>query len=256
VAARSGIVTLTTDFGAGDPYAAALEAALMKVWPSVRVVHVSHAIDPGDVRSGAYVVEYATHSFPAGTVHLAVVDPGVGTDRPMVAIDTGTSLLVGPNNGLLDRALRSQVVHGAVVLSPPPDGVSPTFQSRDVMAPAAARAASGEALTSLGAAVVIAAPPSAPTFDWATSASFEIAYIDRFGTLVVDAVHPGGRPMSLSSVVVAGRRVTAGDTFADVDRGELVVYRGSIGYVEVARRDGSAAELLGLKAGDRVDLGP
>ena len=254
VTSRSGIVTLTTDFGPGDPYAAALEAALIKAWPPVRVVHVSHAIDPGDIRAGAYVVEYAARSFPPGTVHLGVVDPGVGTDRPMFAIETEDFVLVGPGNGVLDRALRRQALRGAVAL-PTPDSASRTFQSRDVMAPVAARAAAGEALSSLGAAVEIAVPPPPPTFDTAVPGSFNIAHVDRFGTLVVDAVHPGAWPAGIDAIEVAGRLATSGTTFADVAPGELVVYRGSIGYVEVAARDGSAAALLGLKAGDRIDMG-
>jgi S-adenosylmethionine hydrolase len=256
VAARSGIVTLTTDFGPGDPYAAALEAALLKVWSPVRVVHVSHTIDPGDIRSGAYVLEYATQSFPPGTVHLGVVDPGVGTDRPMLAIETETFVLVGPGNGLLDRALRGQVVHESVALSAALDRASRTFQSRDVMAPAAARAAAGEAMWELGSAVEIPAPQPASTLDWEISGTYDIAYVDRFGTLIIDVVHPGTTPAAVDSLTVAGRRVTAGNTFADVAPGELVVYRGSIGYVEVAVRDGSAAARLGVKAGDRISIGP
>ena len=253
---RSGIVTLTTDFGPGGPYAAALEAALLKSWPSVRVVHVSHTTEPGDVRSGAYLLEYAARSFPPGTVHLGVVDPGVGTDRPMLAIETADFVVVGPGNSILDRSLRGQPVDGAVALSVPEVSDSPTFQSRDVMAPAAARLAAGEALSSLGAAVEIVAPPRAPTLDWASAGSFEVAYVDHFGTLVIDAVHPGAWPPSVHSVEVAGWRATTGRTFADVAPGELVIYRGSIGYVEIAMRDGSAGALLGLRAGDRISIKP
>ena len=253
---RSGIVTLTTDFGSSDPYAAALEAALIKGWPAVRVVHVSHGVPPGDLTSGAYIAEYASRSFPAGTVHLAVVDPGVGTDRPMLVIETETFVLVGPGNGILDRSLRGQVVSQAATLAARPDVESQTFQSRDVMAPAAALAAAGAPIASLGNAAQVVAPPPALTFDWATPASFEVVYIDRFGTLVLDALHPGLRAAGEYSVEVAGRRANAGRTFADVAPGQLVIYRGSIGYVEVAVRDGSAAALLGLKAGDRVSVGP
>jgi S-adenosylmethionine hydrolase len=255
VRVRSGIVTLTTDFGPGDPYAAALEAALLKQWPGVRVVNVSHSIDPGDVRSGAYMLEYAAHVFPPGTVHLGVVDPGVGTDRPLLAVDTQDFVLVGPGNGMLDRALRGQVVDAAIALSALADGAR-TFQSRDVMAPAAARTAAGEPLGSLGAAVEIAVPGPAPTFDGTASGSFEVAYVDHFGTLVIDALHPGTGLPEVHGLEVNGRRVAVGRTFADVAPGELVIYRGSIGYVEVAVRDGSAAALLGVKAADRISIGP
>jgi S-adenosylmethionine hydrolase len=256
VIARSGIVTLTTDFGPGDPYAAALEAAIIATWPPVRVVNVSHHIGPGDVRSGAYVVEYAARSFPPGTVHLGVVDPGVGTDRPMVAIETATFVVVGPGNGVLDRALRGQAIRGAVRLSERSDGANRTFQSRDVMAPTAARAAGGASLLSLGTRTEIPVPPPAPTFDPRASDSFGVAYVDSFGTLVIDALHPGRWPEGIDSIQVAGQRVRAGSTFADVPPRELVMYPGSIGYVEIAVRDGSAAALLGLGVGDRIGISP
>jgi S-adenosylmethionine hydrolase len=249
-------VTVTTDFGRRDPYAAALEAAVMKTWPAVRLVHVSHEIDPGDVRSAAYVVEYATRSFPLGTVHLGVVDPGVGTDRPMVVIETESCVLVGPGNGILDRALRGQVVSQAVALPESTDALSRTFQSRDIMAPAAARAAAGEAVAALGVAIEITIPARATTFDGTSSGSFEVVYVDGFGTVIIDALNSGVWPAGVDSIAVEGRRVTAGRTFADVAPAELVAYGGSIGYLEVAVRDGSAAKLLGLKVGDRISVGP
>jgi S-adenosylmethionine hydrolase len=174
----------------------------------------------------------------------------------MVAIETETFVVVGPGNGVLDRALRGHAVQGAVTLSEPAAGGSRTFQSRDVMAPAAARAAAGEMLLSLGATAEIAVAPRAPPFDPAVASSFDVAYVDSFGTLVIDAVHPVRWPEGVDSVQVAGQRVALGLTFADVAPGELVMYPGSIGYVEIAARDGSAASLLGLGAGDRVRIAP
>src|ERR1700730_7963456 len=103
-----GLVTLTTDFGLGDAYAAALEAAIFSADPAIRVVHVTHQVPPGEISAGAYLLEYATRSFPADTVHLAVVDPGVGSDRRMLAVRAGDFFVVGPDNGVLRRALRGQ----------------------------------------------------------------------------------------------------------------------------------------------------
>jgi S-adenosylmethionine hydrolase len=254
VAKRSGIVTLVTDFGTRDPYAAALEAALMQ-WPQLRVVHVSHQVAVGDIRSGAYLMEYAARSFPAGTVHLGVVDPGVGTDRPMLAIDTDDEVLIGPENGLLDRALRGRKVREAVALqSKGPH--SWTFESRDVMAPAAGRIASGEDLGSVGSAAKAAGIRDAPLIDLAQVMAVEVAYIDQFGTLVLDVRHPGEWPNDPGELTIVGRRVTLGRTFADVHPGQLVAYRGSLGYVEIASRDESAARALGVKVGDRIQVGP
>jgi S-adenosyl-L-methionine hydrolase (adenosine-forming) len=252
---RSGIVTLTTDFGLRDPYVAALEAALVKAWSDLRVIHVSHEVPPGDVGSGAYLLEYATRTFPAGTVHLGVVDPGVGSDRAMYAVETDSFVVVGPGNGLLHRALRGQAV-GLSVLVPAKAGLpSQTFESRDLMAPAAARIASGDSLSTIGPAVEIDTQAPAPTLVSGLASRVEVAYIDRFGTLILDLIHPGDWPPGKTALRLGQHRVSLGRTFADVDPGDLVAYRGSIGYVEVATRDGSAAEALGLQAGEAVEIG-
>ena len=252
---RSGIVALVTDFGLRDPYVAGLESALVKAWSEVRVIHVSHQVAPGDTRSGAYLLEYATRSLPPGTVHLGVVDPGVGTDRPMQAIETSTFVVVGPGNGLLDRALRGQMLGACVTLPAKPGLPGRTFESRDVMAPAAARIASGESVSTIGPAVDVAAHLPAPRLTAGAVSRVEVAYVDSYGTLVLDLVHPGEWPQGKKVLRVGPRRVTLGRTFADVEPGDPVAYQGSIGYVEVAVRDGSAQEALGLQMGDSAEVG-
>ncbi|MDP9325296.1 MAG: SAM-dependent chlorinase/fluorinase, partial [Candidatus Dormibacteraeota bacterium] len=126
-----GLVTLTTDFGRRDAYAAALEAAVLNLAPDARVVHVSHEVPPGDIATGAYLLEYASHAFAEGAgrspVHLGVVDPGVGSKRRMLAVDCGGFLLVGPDNGLLRRALRGRAAT-AVALPDAAADAAPTFQ--------------------------------------------------------------------------------------------------------------------------------
>ena len=247
-----GLVTLTTDFGLQDAYAAALEAAILKSAPAVRVVHVSHQVPPGGISAGAYLLEYATRSFPAGTVHLAVVDPGVGSERRMLAVRAGDFFVVGPDNGLLNRALRGQTLD-AVVLAPDPSSDSHTFESRDVMAPAAARLASGIDLKVLGEAHVIDAGPVAPALTVGLAQRTAVVHVDSFGTLILDLRCSNGWTAG-QMLRVDGRTIRLGASFSDVGPGDLVAYRGSIGYLEVAMREGRAAEMLGLAAGAEVEV--
>jgi S-adenosyl-L-methionine hydrolase (adenosine-forming) len=247
-----GLVTLTTDFGLRDAYAAALEATILKCSPAIRVVHVCHQVPAGDVSTGAYLLEYATRSFPAGTVHLAVVDPGVGSDRRMLAVRTGDFFVVGPDNGLLRRAFRGHKLD-AVALAPDRASDSHTFESRDVMAPAAARLASGTDLGALGEAVAIAAESPAPSLTAGPALRTVVAHVDNFGTLILD-LRCSDDFKAGEMLRVDRRQITLGAAFSDVWPGDLVAYRGSIGYLEVAARDGSAAATLGLGAGADVEV--
>jgi S-adenosylmethionine hydrolase len=249
-----GLVTLTTDFGRRDPYAAALEASVLKVAPDTRVVHVSHDVPPGDIVTGAYLLEYASRVFADGTgsspVHLGVVDPGVGSGRRILAVDCAGFFLVGPDNGLLRRALRGRTV-AAVVLRETVEA-APTFQSRDIMAPAAARLAAGEGLASLGDPTEVDIDPPAPELPDHGQVTTTVAHVDGFGTVVADIRCPAAVAVKL--LRISGREIQLARTFSDVPSGSLVAYRGSIGYLEVAVRDGSAASELGLNPGDGLAI--
>src|SRR5688500_7816782 len=141
------LVTLLTDFGTSDAYVAELKGALLSAAPGTTLVDVTHGVPPGDVRAGAYLLGRVWRRFPAGTVHLGVVDPGVGSERAGFALAARGHFVVGPDNGLFTLILRDTEVQ-AVVL-PTPEGASPTFHGRDVFAPAAAALAGGAALTRL-----------------------------------------------------------------------------------------------------------
>ncbi|HET7602363.1 MAG TPA: SAM-dependent chlorinase/fluorinase, partial [Gemmatimonadales bacterium] len=144
------IITLLTDFGTADSYVAEMKGAILSAAPDATLVDVSHAISPGDVRAAAYVLDRAWRSFPRGSVHLAVVDPGVGTARAALALSAHGHFFIGPDNGLFSFVMRDTPVR-AVVLAEP-DWAAPTFHGRDLFAPAAARLASGAALEDLGRA--------------------------------------------------------------------------------------------------------
>jgi len=241
------IVTLLTDFGLADSYVAEVKGVLLTRAPGATLIDISHQVPPGDVRAGQYLLARAWRRFPAGTVHLAIVDPGVGTARRALAAAAEGHLFVAPDNGLLSFLPKPRFVSLEI-----PGAAAPTFHGRDVFAPAAAALASGARIESLGSPVTDAthAPLPTPHHD-GTAVMGEVLYVDRFGTLISNIpgpdVEPGVRIRVAGTDVGALRR-----TFGDVERGTLVAFVGSGGTVEVAVRDGSAARLLGVGVGAEV----
>jgi S-adenosylmethionine hydrolase len=241
------IITLLTDFGLSDSYVAEVKGVLLSRAPGATLVDITHQVAPGDLRGGQFLLERAWHRFPAGTVHLAVVDPGVGTARRALAGAAAGHCFVAPDNGLLSFLEQPRFVSLAI-----PADAAPTFHGRDVFAPAAAALASGSRMESLGSPVTDAThvPLPTPHHD-GTAVMGEVLYVDRFGTLVSNIpgpeVEPGVRIRVAGTDVGALRR-----TFGDVERGTLVALVGSGGTVEVAVRDGSAARLLGVGVGAEV----
>ena len=245
------LVTLLTDFGLGDSYVAEVKGAVLSTAPAITVVDVTHSVAPGDVRAGAYLLGRVWHRFPAGTVHLAVVDPGVGTQRAALAVAAHGHYFVGPDNGLFTQILRDTEVQ--VVALPTPDSAAPTFHGRDVFAPAAAALATGAPLTRVGEPftgiperLVYAEPHHE-----GKSVVGQVVYVDRFGTLVTNLT-PSQVP-AYAVIEVEGLEVgPLRRTFGDVPTGGLVAYLGSAGQVEIAVRDGSASRRLGLGVGGRI----
>ena len=244
------IVTLLTDFGTRDSYVGEVKGVLLSLAPRVELIDLTHEIAPGDMRAAQYVLGRTWPRFPTGTVHMAVVDPGVGTARRALAAEIGGHYFVAPDNGILS----SLPAAAKFVSLATPAGASATFHGRDLFAPAAAALANGTALSHLGPAVTDVYFAPLPQPREATNGFVgEVIYIDRFGTLVsnlhVEQLGP------TSKVKVGGRNAgTLRSTFADVGPGELVVFVGSGGAIEIAVRDGSAAQQLGVGVGTPVVL--
>lgn len=245
------IVTMLTDFGTSDSYVGEMKGVLLSLAPGTTIVDLSHAVAPGDISAAAYVLGRCWRRFPPGTIHLAVVDPGVGTARTALALRAAGHFFVGPDNGLLS-GVRAESGAPAVALPTPP-GASPTFHGRDVFAPAAAALARGEPLESLGAVHTeppLALPNATPYYE-GKAVIGEIVYVDRFGNLVTNLTPelvPPYAVLEAESLLVGPLR----GTFGDVEPGGLVAYVGSGGLVEIGVRDGSASRRLGLGAGGRV----
>ncbi len=252
----TGIVTLTTDFGARDSYVAQLKGVLLAQCAELRVHDLTHEIASHDVVEGALFLAGAVPAFPEGTVHLAVVDPGVGSARRVIAVEVAGQHVVCPDNGLLTLLARSHPVGAAHELTSPRfrrEPASATFEGRDVFAPAAAHLACGGALADLGAPVSdlveLALPEPVAREDGACG---EVMHVDRFGNAITNM------PASMLTwrddirVEAAGRDLALLCTYADAGVGEALALVGSSGYVEVAVREGSAADVLGLRRGDAV----
>jgi len=251
----SRIVTLLTDFGTADGYVGELRGTLLSLasTPGVAVVDITHDIAPGDVAAGCFVLGRAWRTFPPGTVHLAVVDPGVGTGRRALAAEGGGHRFVAPDNGLLSAVLDAGAAR--VVSLDIPAGASRTFHGRDVFAPAAARLAASVSLEELGAAITdpVRLQPPVLKVEGADLVG-EVIHVDRFGTLITNLPEAklsrgGGRR---ASVRLGGYDLVLRTTFGDVPPGNPVAFIGSGGTVEIAVRGGRADAVLGLSRGGEV----
>lgn len=252
------IITLTTDFGSNDSYVPAMKGVILAICPEVTLVDICHEVEPQAIGQAAYLLSTASPYFPPGTVHLVVVDPGVGTERWPIAVRTGRASYVAPDNGVLSLVLHREPAQMAVHLSEPryhlPE-VSATFHGRDIFAPAAAHLARGIDPAQMGPPfspsrlITLRGPVSLP--EHSGSWQGEIVHIDHFGNLVTNFQISHSR--SRLALTVGGQRIEPlHHTFADVDPGQMLVYRGSGGYLEVAVREGNAAAELGVRVGDPV----
>lgn len=245
------LITLLTDFGTADPYVAEMRGVLYARAPGVTLADLSHGIPPGDVRAAAYLFGRTWHRFPEGTIHLIVVDPGVGTRRAALAFGGAGHWFVGPDNGVFTAALGQ--VNAPVIALPVPLDAAPTFHGRDLFAPAAAALACGAKLSALGEpfpALPVRLTLPAPFYEGKTVVG-EIISVDRFGNLVTNLTIvevPPHAVLEVEDAVLGPLR----RTFSDVESGQLVAYVGSGGQVELAVRDGSAARRIGLGVGGRV----
>jgi len=266
---RPTFITLTTDFGTRDTYVAQMKGIIATLAPDARVIDVTHEIAPQDVLEAALAIDGIVDAFPPGTVHVAVVDPGVGTDRRAVAIGTAAFTLIGPDNGLFAPALQRYPGYAAVALDParlPPRPVSATFHGRDLFAPAAARLAAGADLEILGEPLdpdsLVRLDLPSPRVE-ADHVVAHVLHVDRFGNLITDLTEAAWQRCRLNGQRVelrvgdGGAAIHGlGRTFADVAESDPVAYFGSGGRLEIAVRNGSAAERFAAGRGARVILRP
>lgn len=256
-----GILTMMTDFGLEGSYVAEMKGVVLGLVPDARIVDVTHLIAPQAIRQGAYVLSSVVDAFPAGTVHLAVVDPGVGTSRRLIAVSTVDRWFVLPDNGLVGEALRAHPPIGLWEIANPAlrrASVSNTFHGRDVLAPAAAHLLLGRDPDELGPRLAdyVLLPGLEPSRN--DDGYFgEVIFIDAFGNLITnfDRTLLGEHSLEDWSIDVAGSRI-AGlvTTYGHQSPGTLIALVGSSGRIEVAVVNGNAGRRLTVGVGTRVSL--
>lgn len=257
----AAVITLTTDFGTRDPYVAEVKAVILRLHPGVRFVDVTHEVAAHDVVEGGLAVEAIAAVCPPGTIHVAVVDPGVGTSRRGLVVAAGGQFFVGPDNGIFSAALsladwqafelRAAAYRGAAV--------SATFHGRDVFGPAAAHLALGVAPSGFG-------PPveSPVRLAWGESREVgdgvegQVIHVDRFGNLITSidaaAVERLARTGGVARVRIARREMPLVRTYGDLAANEAGALVGSRGRLEVVVREGNAAARLRAGRGATVRL--
>ncbi|MCC3456844.1 MAG: SAM-dependent chlorinase/fluorinase [Microcoleus sp. PH2017_15_JOR_U_A] len=275
---KNRIITLLTDFGLSDVYVGVMKGAIAQINPQLQVIDITHQIPSQNIAAARFCLMAAFAYFPAETVHVAVVDPGVGSNRRAVAVKCASCFLVGPDNGLFsgvlsrENALAKPVPTGAtptkriavVELTNPKYWRTPepssTFHGRDIFATAGAHLANGVPLEELGRAVSAASlvqleiPNCAVT---ATGATGCVQYVDRFGNLITNI--PNNCIIGNNwSVIISNScdliRIPSGKTYSDSKPGDLIAIIGSDGWLEIAVNGGSAQSVLQLEVGDKIEI--
>jgi S-adenosylmethionine hydrolase len=261
------VITLTTDFGPADSYVAQMKGEILRINPDVRLVDVTHEVPAQDVTRAALILNDIVDSFPPDTVHLAVVDPGVGSSRRLVAVEMAGQHFVGPDNGVFGCVAKRHPPTRAVRLDEPrfwrqlPAGVSrsSTFHGRDILAPVAAHISLRVDLGGLGATLDDGLQPTPVPEPVVTPGRItgEVLWIDRFGNLIsnIDSALLAPFAPSQRTIEVAGQRIAGlAKFYAEQPSGALLALIGSHGLLEISVCRGSAAERLHARPGDRVSI--
>ena len=261
---RPSLITFTTDFGLSDWFVGTMKGVVLGMAPQTQIIDISHAVPSGNRRAGAFALRSAFGYFPKGTVHVAVVDPGVGSNRRAIAVETRNYLFLGPDNGVLSWALIDEDVlaihsldHSKYFLP----RVGRTFHGRDVFAPVAAHLAKGLPIAKLGwkQASFVRLPWPEPRVQ-RSKIRGEVLHLDKFGNAIsnIDASAVSALSVNAGIEVRLGRKRIGGlsPCFASVPQGQPVAVIGSSGFLEIAVNGGNAARLLKISIGNPVHVSP
>ena len=257
---NDAIITLTTDFGTRDPFVGAMKGVILDIHPEARIVDIAHEIPSQDVREAASVLREACPYFPEGTIHVAVVDPGVGSARRAILVETERYRFVGPDNGVFGWVCEAQTVRRVVAITNPdlmrPE-VSATFHGRDVFAPAAAYMSKGVEVSAFGPAVSdwVRLELPKPSVEEGRLLG-QVVRVDRFGNAITNVSSEafeefvGDGAFEIGAGAVRLREIVR--SYASVPAGEPLVLFGSSGHLEVSVNGGRASDVLGIKRGNTV----
>ena len=257
----SPIITLLTDFGLRDPYVAEMKGVILDICPSANIIDVSHDIEKFNVRSGAFILASASKFFPKGTINVGVVDPGVGTERRGLCVETSHGFLIGPDNGVLVLAARTQgIKHVRVIENSKyflPE-VSHTFHGRDVFAPVAAHIANGVRSLNIGPETSkTVVPRFGKIVMKGKSVTGEVIYVDSFGNAITNITEKDLEGVGLcqkSRLRVDGirTRLRFCKTYGEVELGEPLAIVGSHGFLEISVNQGDASKDFRFKIGHKI----
>ncbi|MCZ7590647.1 MAG: SAM-dependent chlorinase/fluorinase [Kiritimatiellae bacterium] len=254
------IVTFLTDFGTVDGYVAAMKGVVVEACPSVQLVDTSHDVPPQNIRAGAWTLRYYWNLFPKGTIHVAVVDPGVGSRRKPLLVNADGRWLIGPDNGLFSWVFETAQRWRAYRIRPTvlrPDAVGQTFQGRDIFAYAAGLLAAGASRKDLADSVV-----KPIRFDWPKPnirrrrILGEIIHVDRFGNVIsnipVERVDNNSQTLLISCNQLQIKKLS--QFYTSAPGGSTLALCGSSGLLELSVNQGNVAELYGISLGDAVEV--
>jgi S-adenosylmethionine hydrolase len=255
------VVTLTTELGLTDWFVGVIKGVLFGLNPRVQIVDISHAIAPGDIRSGAFALASSYASFPRRTIHVAVVDPGVGGPRRAIAVEAGKYIFIGPDNGVLSLAIGQEKIQSMHWLEESRyfrGAISNTFHGRDIFAPVAGHISRGVPLSRLGptAQELLKLSWPEPRGDRNTIHG-QVIYLDHFGNAITNIRWEliESWPAQQIQIMAGRRRISeVSKAYQEVDAGSPVVVINSSGLLEIAVNRGNAAKALGLKIGSTVAL--
>jgi hypothetical protein len=257
------IITLTTDFGLKDPYVAEMKAVILNISPDAVIVDVTHDIEKFNVRMGAYVLASASPYFPKGTVHVAVVDPGVGTERRPILIQTGRAFYIGPDNGVLVLAAKNEGVKHIYEIKNRRfmmPKISNTFHGRDVFAPAAAHLTKGTQPAEYGPEIrEIVTPKFAKVIRRDDAFVGEILHVDGFGNVITNFREKELKALNVRDAVTVeikgvNLKLKLCKAYAEVEAHKPLAIIGSHDFLEISINQGNAAKTFKIEAGDKIKL--
>ena len=252
------IITLTTDFGLDDPYVAAMKGAILSINPRLTIVDICHTIEPQNIAQAAFILSTTYHYFPEGTIHVVVVDPGVGTERQAVLLVTPSAFFLAPDNGVLSYIVEEATELEAIALTNPRfwhSPVSDTFHGRDIFAPVAAHLSLGVPPHEFGDPIssIFTFPIPQPRIGEDEVLVGHILHIDRFGNLITD-IKRDDLPRGRLFIEIRGH-IVDGLSYSYDESDELLAIIGSSERLEVSVKNSSAARFLRAKMGDEVKVG-
>ncbi len=254
------LITLTTDFGTSDWFVGTMKGVISGIARATRIIDITHKVPPGNLVDGAFALAASSPHFPAGTIHIAVIDPGVGSSRRAIALRTRNAIFIGPDNGVLSWAVREEPVEEIRVLNNEAwflEPVSHTFHGRDVFAPTAAHLAAGACFRDAGDLVEDFVRLPWPALEKGEqSIRGEIVYVDRFGNAISNlpgsAIPPAVLEEGRLTTACGGRMLTLHHCYTDVPPGKPLAILGSSGLLELAINGDDFAEQNGIEVGSPV----